>query len=172
MGIVMAWTHLNPAKNPWIQGAYRSPYIPGNLLKNVAVKGILLMLNEGFWSLGMAVLNQSYSICGLDVTPALSITYTICNLTAVVFRSLGNTVGIITGQMLGSGCPEAEVRDANRKHSVLCVVSGVAVGVVTLVLANTFPKIYNTTNEIRQLACWFILISAFNMPLQAYIFPV
>ena len=172
MGIVMVWTHFNPEKNPWIRGAYRSLYIPGQLLKHVAVKGILLMLNEGFWSLGMAVLNQSYSICSLDVTPALSITYTICNLTAVVFRSLGNTVGIITGQMLGGGCQEAEVRDANRKHSVLCVVSGVAVGVVTLVLANTFPKIYNTTDEIRQLACWFILISAFNMPLQAYIFPV
>ena len=170
--IVLFWTHCNPKKNPWIRGAYRSFYIPGELLKSVALKGILLMLNEGFWSLGMAVLNQSYSICGLDVTPALSITYTICNLTAVVFRSLGNTVGIITGQMLGSGCSETEVRDANRKHSALCVVSGVAVGVITLVLAGTFPKLYNTTDEIRQLAYWFIVICAFNMPLQAYIFPV
>jgi Na+-driven multidrug efflux pump len=172
MGIVVAWAHWNPKKNPWVRGAYRSLYIPGELLKHVAVKGILLMLNEGFWSLGMAVLNQSYSICGLDVTPALSITYTICNLTAVVFRSLGNTVGIITGQMLGSGCSKDEVRDANRKHSALCVFSGVVVGLITVVLAGTFPKVYNTTDEIRELARWFILICAAFMPFQAYIFPV
>lgn len=170
--IIVAWTHLNPRKNPFVRGVYRSLYIPGKLLKSVAVKGILLMLNEGFWSLGMAVLNQSYSVCGLDVTPALSITYTICNLTAVIFRSLGNTVGIITGQMLGSSCPEEEVRDSNRKLSALCVFSGVLVGVITAVLAGVFPNIYNTTTEIRQLAAMFILISAFNMPMQAYIFPV
>ena len=170
--IVVAWTHLNPKKNPFVRGVYRSLYIPGKLLKSVALKGILLMLNEGFWSLGMAVLNQSYSFCGLDVTPALSITYTLCNLTAVVFRSLGNTVGIITGQMLGSNCPEEEVRDSNRKLSALCVVSGVLVGVITGIIAGIFPNIYNTTAEIRHLASWFIIISAFNMPLQAYIFPV
>ncbi len=170
--IVVAWTHLNPKKNPFVRGVYRSFYIPGKLLKNVAVKGVLLMLNEGFWSLGMAVLNQSYSVCGLDVTPALSITYTICNLTAVVFRSLGNTVGIITGQMLGSSCPEEEVRDSNRKLSALCLVSGVLVGLITAGLAGIFPRIYNTTPEIRRLASLFILISSFNMPMQAYIFPV
>lgn len=170
--IVAGWTHLNPKKNPFIKGAYSSLYIPGKLLRTVFLKGMLLLLNEGFWSLGMATLNQCYSTCGLDVVPALSISTTIYNLSAVVFRSLGNTVGIITGQMLGSSCPEEEVRSSNRKLTALCVVSGVLFGALTAGLAKAFPMIYNTTEMVRLLATQFIVISAVLMPLQAYIFPI
>ncbi len=170
--IVAGWTHLNPKKNPFIKGAYRSLYIPGKLLRTVFVKGMLLLLNEGFWSLGMATLNQCYSTCGLDVVPALSISTTIYNLSAVVFRSLGNTVGIITGQMLGSGCAEEEVRSSNRKLTALCIASGILFGGLTVALAKVFPMIYNTTDVVRLLATRFIIISAIAMPLQAYIFPV
>lgn len=170
--IVMVWTHTNPEKNPYIKGLYRSVYIPGKLLKAIIRKGMPLLLNEGLWSFGMAVLNQCYSRCGLDVVPALSISTTIYNLAAVVFRSLGNTVGIIMGQMLGAGRPKAEVRAHNTQLSFLCVVSGIVFGGCTIALSKIFPAIYNTTDSVRHLATWMIIISAAAMPLQAYIFPV
>ena len=172
MVIVIVWTHLNPKKNPYIKGMYRSFYIPGTLLRSIVLKGMPLLLNEGLWSLGMALLNQCYSVCGLDVVPALSISTTIYNLASVVFRSLGNTVGIITGQMLGAGCTEDEVRDSNNKLSALCIASGILFGGLTIALSSAFPMIYNTTDPVRQLATWLIVISAAAMPLQAYIFPV
>ncbi len=170
--IVAGWTHLNPGKNPFIVGAYRSFYIPGSLLGKLAVKALLLMFNEGMWSLGMAVLNQNYSVCGLIVTPALSITYTLCDLTAVLFRSLGSTVGIILGQMMGGGRSAEELQSTYKKLSHLCVISGTMVCGATIAISSIFPQIYNTTPEVRELAKWFIVISAFNMPLQAYVFPV
>ncbi len=170
--IVACWTHCNPKKNPYVPGLYRSLYIPGTLLKAIIIKGMPLLLNEGLWSFGMAILNQCYSYCGLDVVPALSISTTIYNLAAVVFRSLGNTVGIITGQMLGAGRKEAEVRDSNNKLSALCVVSGTFFAAIAIVLSSAFPMIYNTTDAVRQLAAGLIIISAAAMPLQAYIFPV
>ncbi len=170
--VVAGWTHLRPDKNPFIRGVYRSLYIPGALLRTVTAKGLLLLLNEGFWSLGAAVLNQCYSTCGLDVVPAMSISTTIYNLAAVVFRSLGNTVGIITGQMLGSSRPAEEVKDSNRKLTALCVFSGIVFGGLNLALAGWFPNIYNTTDSVRLLASRLIIISAILMPLQAYIFPV
>lgn len=170
--IVAAWTHLNPKKNPYIKGIYRSFYIPGSLLKAITVKGMPLLVNEGLWSLGTALLNQCYSVCGLDVVPALSISTTIYNLAAVVFRSLGNTVGILTGQMLGAGCPAEEVRDSNRKQTALCVASGILFGGMTAALSTVFPLLYNTTNSVRLLATELIIISALTMPLQSYIFPV
>jgi Na+-driven multidrug efflux pump len=111
-------------------------------------------------------------MCGLDVVPALSISTTIYNLTAVIFRSLGITVGIITGQMLGAGCSETEVRDSNRKQIALCVCSGIVFGAVTAAFSKGFPMIFNTTDPVRQLAGQLILISAFCMPLHAYIMPV
>jgi len=169
--IVMAWTHLNPAKNPYIRGVYRSMHIPAGLLRSIIIKGFPLLLNEALFSAGLAFLNQSYSLCGLEVVPALSISTTIYNLTAVIFRSLGITVGIITGQMLGAACPEEEVRSANRKLITLCVLSGVVFGGVTASLSGVFPRIFNTTDDVRLLAGQLILLSAVFMPLQAYIMP-
>jgi putative MATE family efflux protein len=169
--IVVVWTHKNKDKNPYIRGVYRSWHIPGPLLKQIFIKGLPLILNETLFSAGLAFLNQCYSVCGLDVVPALSISSTIYNLTAVIFRSLGITVGILTGQMLGAGLSAEEVRDSNRKQIALCVASGVVFGGVTALLCNSFPQIFKTTDEVRQLAGYLILISAICMPLHAYIMP-
>lgn len=170
--ILIVWTHANPKKNPYIRGIYKSFYIPGHLLKTVTRKGMPLLLNECIWSFGIAILNQCYSVCHLDVVPALSISTTIYNLTAVVFRSFGNTSGILVGQLLGAGKAKEEIRDYTRKLFALCIASGVAFGLLTLVLSGIFPKIYNTTSSVQQLAMYLIMISASTMPAQAYIFPV
>ena len=170
--IVMIWTHKNKQKNPYVVGLYKSFYIPKPLLRAIIRKGIPVLVNECAWSLGMAVLNQCYSVCGLDVLPALSISTTICNLTAVVFRSLGNTSGILIGQLLGADKPEEEIWDYTHKLFALCIFSGVLFGVLTAGISGVFPQIYNTSDTVRHLATWLTLISAATMPLQAYIFPV
>jgi Na+-driven multidrug efflux pump len=60
----------------------------------------------------------------------------------------------------------------NKKHLALCVASGVVFGAGTALLANLFPMLFNTSDEVRKLAMELIVISAVMMPLQAYIFPV
>ena len=170
--IVVIWTHKNKAKNPYIVGLYRSFKIPGKLFKSVVVKGMPLLVNEAAYTVGMAFLNQCYSTCGLDVVPALSISTTIYNLMAVVFRSLGNTVGIIMGQKMGAGTDPDTVYADNQKLNALCVVAGVAFGGVTVLLSGAFPQLFNTSDSVRTLARDLIVISAVMMPLQAYIFPV
>ena len=170
--IVLIWTHTHPKECPYAVGLYKSLYIPGKLLKSISVRGIPLLINEGMWSLGMALLNQCYSFCGLDVVPALSISTTIYNLAAVVYRSLGNTVGILTGQMLGANRPKEEVRTDNTRQCVLCIASGVVFGIICIALSSAFPAIYKTTPSVQELAKWLIIISAVAMPFQAYIFPV
>lgn len=172
LAIMVFWTHLNPEKNPYIRGVYRSLHIPGRLLKSITLKGLPLLLNEFIWALGMALLNQCYSTCGLDVVPAFSIATTVSNLTGVVFRSLGNTVGIIMGQKLGAGCPAREVRDENRKLTTLCIASGVVFAALSAAVAPIFPRMYNTTGAVRDLACGLILITAAFTPLQSYFFPI
>lgn len=172
LAIVVIWTHRNPEKNPYIQGLFHSFRIPLPLLRSILSKGFPLIANETLFSAGLAILNQCYSVCGLDVVPALSISSTICNLTAVVYRSLGSTVGIITGQMLGAGHTREEMFDSNRKLTTLCLIAGSLFAIVTGALAWTFPLVFNTTDTVRQLAAVMILITAVAMPLQAYIHPV
>ena len=168
LAIVAGWTHLNSAKNPFIVGAYRSMYLPGKLLKAIIIKGMPLLINEALWSSGMAIMNQCYSTCGLDVVPAQNISSTLFQLGSVVFLSLGNAVGIIMGQMLGAGNTAEEVRDSNRKLLALSVASGVVFGALVASVSGLFPKLYNTTEEVRQLAMWLICINAFMMPFNSY----
>lgn len=172
MGIVVIWAHSHNKKLTFMKGLYRSFYIPAPLFKSIVIRGMPLLINESGYSVGMALLNQCYSVCGLAVVPALSISTTVYNLFSVVYRSLGNTVGIITGQMLGAGRPKQEVREENNKMTALGVASGVLFGGILIALSGLIPKMYNTTEDVRQLAMWFIIISSLAMPLQAYIFPV
>ena len=172
MAIVMIWSHTHTEQCPYITGLFRSVYIPKKLLGSIITKGMPLLLNEFMWTIGMALVNQCYSTCGLDVVPAMSISSTIYNLAAVVFRSLGNTVGIFMGQMLGARCPNDELMDTNRKMTALATFSGVFFGVVVICLSGVFPTLFNTTDQVRQLAVQTILVSGVLMPLQAYSFPV
>lgn len=168
LAIVAGWTHFNSGKNPFIQGAYRSMHIPGRLLGQITVKGLPLLVNEALWSIGMAMLSQSYSTRGLDVVAAQNISSTIYNLSSVVFLSMGNTVGIIMGQMLGADKSEAEIRDYNRKLMVTSVLSCLIFGGLMAAISGLFPQIYNTTDQVRRLATQLICINALMMPFNAY----
>ena len=112
--IVAWWTHRNREKNPFICGVYRSVFIPLALLRDIIFKGMPLLVNEFLWASGMAILNQCYSTCGLDVVPATNISSTLYNVGSVVFLAMGSSVGIIMGQMLGAGCSREEIQDHNR----------------------------------------------------------
>ena len=168
LGIVAGWTHVQKVKNPYIVGAYRTFRLPGKLLKAIVIKGMPLLVNEFLWASGMAILNQCYSTCGLDVVPAQNISSTLFSLSSVVFLSMGNAVGIIMGQMLGAGNTEEIVRDTNRKLMVVSVASGVVFGSLMASVSGIFPRIYNTTDEVRQLATWLICINACMMPFNSY----
>ena len=168
LAIVAGWTHLHADKKPFIRGAYRSFHIPGKLMAGIVRKGMPLLINEFLWSLGMALMNQCYSTCGLDVVPAMNISSTLYNLGSVAFLAMGNAVGIIMGQMLGAGSTEAEVRDANRKLITVSVASGVLFGGLILLISGLFPRLYNTTDDVRHLATQLICVSAMLMPFNSY----
>lgn len=168
LAIVAGWTHLHKDKSPFIAGAYRSLTIPMELLRGIVRKGLPLLANEFLWASGMAIMNQCYSTCGLDVVPAMNISSTLYNLGSVVYLAMGNAVGIIMGQMLGAGKSEEDVRDSNRKLFAVSVTSGVVFGTLMAAVSGLFPRIYNTTDAVRLLAAQLILVSAVMMPFNSY----
>lgn len=168
VGIVAVWAHRHSDRHPFIRGSYRSPHIPKPLLLSILRKGFPLLVNEFLWSSGMAVLNQCYSTCGLDVVPAMNISSTLQNLCNVVAFAMANAVGIIMGQMLGAGTEEKEVRIANRRLIVMSVIAAVVFGGVTASLSGLFPQLYNTSQQVRTLAGNLICIVAVLMPFQAF----
>ena len=165
-GIIVVWTHTHTRRNPFIVGAYRSWKVPRELVKQIAVLGLPLLVNEVLWSAGMAALNQCYSLRGLEVVSAANIASTVSNLFFCAFLSLGNAVSIIIGQLLGAGELERAV-DEDRKLIAFAVVLCTLVGVVMALLAPLMPEIYNTTAAVKTIAARMIFVSAVMMPINA-----
>ncbi len=166
--IVVGWTHFNPKKNPYIVGMYKSLRIPKIFLKEMVFKGLPLLLNETLWAASVAILSQCYSTRGLTVVAAQSISSTMFNLSSVVYMSMGVAVGIIIGQMLGSGEKNEKVRDTDRKLITLSVLSCALFAGIMAGISAVFPLIYNTTSQVRELATVLICISAAYMPFNAF----
>ena len=169
LGIMMIWSHLHTKEHPCFQGIFRSLHIPGHLLKSIILKGMPLLVNELLWSTGIAFINQCYSTCSLDVVPATNIANTLKTLSAVAFVAMGNAVGIMMGQMLGSDQPETAVRDTNRKLTALAMGCGALFGLLMVATSGLFPLLYNTTDSVRQLSTTLICILGLIMPFNAYV---
>ena len=165
--VVTVWTHTRKERNRYAVGLYRHFTIPRRLVGQILIKGTPLMLNETLWSLGMATLSQQYSLRGLNVVSANNICQTFFNVFSVAFMAVGVTVGILLGQQLGAGDREG-ARDASRKLIVFSVMVGTVVAVAYALCAGFIPRVYNTTDDIRQLATGLMLICAAAMPIDAF----
>ena len=165
--IIVVWTHRHRERNPFLDTAYTTFRIPGALVRQIAVMGLPLLINELLWSSGMAILNQCYSMRGLEVVSATNISSTVSNLFFCAFLSMGNAISIIVGQILGAGELERAV-DEDRKLIAFSVALCSAVGLVMAFIAPLVPRIYNTSEAVRSLASELIFVVALFMPFHAF----
>ncbi len=156
---VAVYTHTHTKKHPFAHGLYRTLRIPGGIVRDIALKGTPLLVNELLWSASMAVLNQIYSLRGLDVVAATNISSTVYNLFSVAFLSMGSATAIIIGQRLGAN----DIETAKDYCWKLTAFSGAITLVFALVLfccAGLIPELYNTTASVQALAASLIRIAA------------
>ena len=164
MLIIVGYTHVKRTLFPFIRGAYASIYVPFKLLKDIFTRGMPLLVNEFFWSSGMAVLLQCYSVRGLDVVAACNIASTVSNLFKVVFLSMGDAVAIMVGQALGANRIE-EAKSTAWKLMATAVASNLVMGTALFALSPVIPQIYNTEASVRHMAMEMLWIVAVTMPL-------
>ena len=164
---LMIWTARHSDRMKFIKKAFRSLYLPWKLAKDIIKKGLPLMVNEMLFSLGMTTMNQLYSIRGLAVVAAMNIMSVASNLFRVIFMSLGSAVAIMVGQLLGAAKMD-EARDTAHKMIAFSVFGGLVVSALMVVSAPLFPKLYNTTEEIRHLATVLLMLLAIFMPVDAF----
>ena len=168
LGIVVFWGHSHKEKFPFIKGLYRSLRIPTAMMQQMLIKVTPLILNEALWSTAITFQSQCYSTCGLAVVSALTIVNTINNMATVAATAMGNTVGILMGQMLGACRPKEEVRSENRKLMFFAFLAGCVFALLLASTAKFFPSLYNTSQEIRDLATGMILLTALTKGFQSY----
>lgn len=168
MTIVLTVAFAKRKKYVFLQGAYKTLLVPREVSAKIIKKGLPIFFNEFLWSAGIAAITQTYSTLGLDIVAGLNISNTLCNLLNVVFVAMGNAVGIVIGQMLGA----SEYEKAQKSSLKLAAFTGVMCVVLTAVLVGVsgiFPNLYNTSDDIKHLGQWFIVITALYFPVQGYL---
>ncbi|MDD6252389.1 MAG: MATE family efflux transporter [Oscillospiraceae bacterium] len=166
--VIMIVTHVNSKKHKFIKGAYRSMRVQKALVKDIAIKGLPLMLNEILWAVGMTVLVSCYSLRGLEVVSAQNISSTVSNLFFCSFFAFGSAIGIIIGNLLGAGELE-RAKDEDRKIIFTTVIVCAAVGGFMAFMSPMIPQIYNTTDTVKSIATSMLFITSVMIPFNGFI---
>jgi putative MATE family efflux protein len=165
--VVMVWTHTHKEKAPFIVGAYRSLHIPGDLVRQIMLRGMPLLVNELLWSSGITVLNQCYSTRGLVAVAAVNMATTVANLFNIVYMSMGSAVAILVGSQLGAGNIE-KAKDTDRKLIAFSCALCLGIGAVMAALSPAFTSIYQVSEQVKQMATWLIMVCAAMMPINSF----
>lgn len=165
--IIMIYSFAKIKRFKYYKGVFKSLYIPKKILSDIIRKGMPLLANEFLWSTGMSLLNVAYSLHGINVVAATSISSTVMNLANIAFLSLGSSIGIIVGKQLGSNDFDGAV-DTDRKLITFSVAISAVLAIVMIIFGNKIPELYNTTPEAKHYAAYFIRVSAIFMPVDAF----
>lgn len=162
-GYLVIYTHRHSNDYPFIKHCYRTLKVPGSLVKKIIVTGTPLMLNEFLWAGGLTLQTQALSTKGLATVGGLNICNTIGNISNCIFVTMGTTIAIVVGQLLGAGkLKEAKVTATRMAAFSLLISFGMII--ILGLLGPVFPHFYNTTDEIRELATKFIWAVAAATP--------
>ena len=104
---------------------------------------------------------------GLDVIAARNISGTMTNLFGAVYIQLGACIAIIVGAKLGAN-KLGEARDLDNKLLFFSVSATCLLSLIIVPLSPLFPMLYNTTDIIRKLSAFMIIIQAAAMPMWSY----
>ena len=166
-GIIVIYAHTHKQKLTYMNGLFKTIKVPGELVGSILRMGFPLILNEFLWSTGMALLNQCYSLRGLEVVSACNIASTVSNLFFCAIFAMGNTISIMIGQLQGAGELDKAV-DEDRKLIAFSVALSTIIGAILAVLAPLFPEMYNTTATVKEIAAKMIVIIGILMPINAF----
>lgn len=168
MGYLIFETLRHKKKFVFIEGAFKSLRVPLPLVRRIIITGTPLMLNESLWSMGISMITACYATRGLSAVAATNINSTIYNLFSMLLMAMGNAVAIMCGQQLGAGDIEG-AKDSVRKLTAFGVMMNVAMGLLLISCSGIIPMIYNTEEEVRELASWLLMLSGAFLPLHAVV---
>ncbi|RKD29556.1 MATE family efflux transporter [Thermohalobacter berrensis] len=142
-----------------------------NLSKNFIVKffktSIPVILNEGFWSLGMTMYSIAYGRIGTEAFAAVQITLTIQNLFMVISIGMGNASSVMIGNKIGAN-EEKEAISYAKKFSILGPSIGLVMGIILILLSPFILKLFSVNNVVHQNASRILIIMGIFMAIRVF----
>lgn len=118
-----------------------------SIFKNILKTAMPVIINEGFWALGMTVYTYVYAHIGTMEMAAIQISNMINSLFFVISMGLGNAAMVMLGNKLGADEIDLAV-EYNKKFLLLAFLSGIGVLVLLVVLSPiVIPVLFNLSSE-------------------------
>jgi len=159
LAVVSIWLHRHSSVYPFIKKVYRSLRVPLDLVKKIAKTSAPLIVNEGAWAIGMAVIAQCYSLRGIYAMAGYNIANTLMQVSMLCCFAMGNAITILVGNQLGAGEIE-KAKDTDNKLIAFGVATGIVIGLLFVAIAQFFPRLYQTEAEVKQIAASLITVNA------------
>lgn len=157
---------MHRQRYPFLRGAYRSPYIPRQIVRSIFITGTPLLINELLWSLGTTMINQAYSVRGLDAVSATNICGTVWQIFSIIMMGMGSAIAILLGQQLGAGRIE-DARTDSRRLTFVNLLAHLAMALIMVCFAPLIPRMYNVSPSVQRITEQLLLIAACALPFDA-----
>lgn len=167
LAILLIGAHAERAKNKFLNRICSFDPIPLPLLKEMTLRSAPLLLNETIYSASYAAIVQSLSLRGIAAVAAYSVASNATQLFFIVLISIGVSLGILVGNQLGAGRFE-EARITNARMTSLAIGVCVVTGLVLLPVSLWLPRLFNMTEEVRQITGALIRVVAYMLPVRGF----
>lgn len=165
MAVVTVWAYR--CNEPFFRRSWKRMKMPAGLVRNMTVRAAPLLINETIYAASYAAITQCLSTRGLTAIAASNITTNITQLFNIILYALGASLGIVVGNLLGAERYQ-EARQTNSRLIVLAVGICVVFAVVLLPVSVWFPRLFNTTDTVREMAGQMIRVIAYLLPVRGF----
>ncbi|ABR50310.1 MATE efflux family protein [Alkaliphilus metalliredigens QYMF] len=107
-----------------------------------------VILNEGFWSLGMTMYTAIYARISTEAIASVQIANTVQSIFMVVGMGLGNACAVMLGNEIGGNHKERAFNYA-KKFAILGPLTGGIMGMLLFALAPYILKLFNVSTEVH-----------------------
>ncbi len=142
--------------------------IPKKLLRDILKKAVPVILNEGFWSTGIATMTFIYARISTEASAAIFVCETIRMLFTAIAFGIGNSAAVLIGNTLGEGNKKLAI-EYNAKYLVLSLLVGALMGLLIALSAKFIvTNFYNLTPETAALTISAVYMTSLIFPFKFY----
>lgn len=126
-----------------------------------------VVLNEGFWAIGVSICSMVYFRMGTGVSAAMNMVSTVDRLAFVAFVGMGNACAVMVGNSIGAGEEEKAYEHA-RIFSVIGPAGGVFMGLVLIAVSPAVLSLYNVSADVYSSAVHILRFIGLIIPLRIF----
>ncbi len=133
-----------------------------NLYRSILRRAVPVIISEGGWSLGVAIVFATYGRIGASALAVIQVSNVVCQICQTAFFGFGNGSAILIGETLGRG-DKVTAYAYTKKILRLGVVFTAVMVVMIIALRYPVAVIYDFSEETTELMMSTIFVFAFTM---------